>query len=127
MQLEQAPSVLKVSEVAHRLKVDPRTVYRMIQRGELHGVKTGRVWRVTLESLERFLQPERSAHHSGEAARLPTAGGEPTQRVSAEEHAARVRAIRGKYRDALPSVDEYIAQKQAEIALENRRWPPEER
>ena len=127
MQLEQTPSVLKVSEVAHRLKVDPRTVYRMIQRGELHGVKTGRVWRVTLESLQRFLQPERSVHHSGGAAALPLAGTEATRLVSAEEHAARVKAIRGKYRDVLPSVDEYIARKQEEIAWENRRWPPEDR
>jgi hypothetical protein len=99
----------------------------MIHRGELHGVKTGRVWRVTIESLERFLKPERSAHTPAGTVALPAAPVESTPWSSAEEHAARVKAIRGKYRDALSSVDEYIARKQEEIALENRRWPPDER
>jgi hypothetical protein len=84
----------------------------MIQRGELHAVKTGRVWGVTVESLERFLQPG-----------LPAVGSGAATQETAEERAARVTAIRGKYRDLLPSVDDYIAQKQEEIALENRRWP----
>jgi excisionase family DNA binding protein len=123
----QATSALKVSEVARRLQVDPRTVYRMIQRGDLHGVKTGRVWRVTLESLELFLQPESRPNYGGGAASAASPGATPSGRDAAEAHAARVRAIQGKYRNVLPSVDEFIARKQEEIEFENRRWLPEER
>ncbi|HLF95718.1 MAG TPA: hypothetical protein VI457_01115 [Methylococcaceae bacterium] len=35
--------------------------------------------------------------------------------------AAAIRAVRGKYRDALSSVDEFIARKQQEIDLEERQ------
>lgn len=42
---------LRVREVASRLRVDPRTVYRMIERGELDGVRTGRNWRVLESSI----------------------------------------------------------------------------
>lgn len=43
---------LRVREVADQLRVDPRTVYRMIERGELRAVRTGRSWRVEADSLE---------------------------------------------------------------------------
>jgi excisionase family DNA binding protein len=112
---DPAPRALKVAEVARRLDVDARTVYAMIRRGELHGVKAGRVWRVPSESLEAFFHRQQIP-----TTVKPTVG---TERDA--EHAAHVRSIRGKYRDVLPSVDEFIARKQEEIALENRRWPEE--
>lgn len=34
--------------------------------------------------------------------------------------------IKGKYRDALSSVDEFIARKQEEIDLEDKGWRPEQ-
>lgn len=42
---------LRVREVADRLRIDPRTVYRMLERGELDGVRTGRNWRIVESSL----------------------------------------------------------------------------
>lgn len=53
--------VLTVSEVAERLSVHPKTVYNMLERGELRGVKVGRVWRVPSEELEVFLRGGRAA------------------------------------------------------------------
>src|SRR5438034_10144287 len=100
-----APRALKVAEVARRLDVDPRPLYAMIRRGELHGVKAGRVWRVPSESLETFLHKQQ----------IPTAATPAARAAQDAEHAAHVRSIRGKYRDVLPSVDEYIARKQEEI------------
>ncbi|MGQ9569157.1 MAG: helix-turn-helix domain-containing protein [Anaerolineae bacterium] len=52
---------LTVPQVAERLSVHPKTVYNMLVRGELRGVKVGRVWRVPAEELEVFLRGERTA------------------------------------------------------------------
>lgn len=48
--------VYTVEQVAEQLKVHPRTVYRLLEAGELRGVKVGRQWRITLEALNTFLQ-----------------------------------------------------------------------
>lgn len=107
------PQALKVAEVARRLQVDPRTIYGMIRRGELRGVKAGRVWRVPVESLTAFLQA------AGRADLVDTV----SQTAPPEDRVARIKAVRGKYRNVLSTVDELIARKQVEIVLENRRWP----
>jgi excisionase family DNA binding protein len=116
----EQPRVLKVAEVARRLQVDPRTVYGLIRRGELRGVKAGRVWRVPIESLEAFLQAAGKVGRRDRVYESP-----PGETRAARDQVARVKAIRGKYRDALSSVDEYVARKQEEIARENRRWSSE--
>jgi excisionase family DNA binding protein len=54
-------TALTVSQVAERLSVHPKTVYNMLGRGELKGVKVGRVWRVPKEELEVFLRGEKTA------------------------------------------------------------------
>ncbi len=54
---------LTVPQVAERLSVHPKTVYSMLVRGELRGIKVGRVWRVPAEELEVFLRGERAAEN----------------------------------------------------------------
>jgi len=49
------PSVYLVREVALLLRCDPRTVRRMIDRGELAGIKVGADLRVTRKSVEALL------------------------------------------------------------------------
>lgn len=99
----------------------------MIQRGELRGVKAGRVWRVPRESLEGFLRAGSADHGYAAPERYGDLADNSTHAQATEDRAALVKAVRGKYRDVLSSVDEFIAQKQEEIAWENRRWPDEER
>lgn len=53
--MEQKPETLKVAEVAAKLRVDPRTVYRMIDRGELPAIRIGRLIRIPTEALEEML------------------------------------------------------------------------
>lgn len=48
-------ALLTTQEVADLLKVTVRTVYNLLESGELQGVKVGRVWRVREEDLEAFL------------------------------------------------------------------------
>lgn len=52
---QQDKVVLTVEEVAVKLRVDPRTVYRMIEQGTLRAVRVGRLWRIPKESLARYL------------------------------------------------------------------------
>ena len=53
------PKAYTVEEVAQILKVHPRTVYRMLDRGQLKGFKVGTVWRVVEQELEAFMRGER--------------------------------------------------------------------
>jgi excisionase family DNA binding protein len=46
---------LTVQEVADRLRVASRTIYRLLDEGALEGVRVGRNWRVSPEALERYL------------------------------------------------------------------------
>jgi excisionase family DNA binding protein len=48
--------VYTVEQVASQLKVHSRTVYRLLEAGEIRGVKVGRQWRITPEALNTFLQ-----------------------------------------------------------------------
>ncbi len=53
--MEQKLETLKVAEVAAKLRVDPRTVYRMIDRGELPAIRVGRLIRIPTKALETIL------------------------------------------------------------------------
>lgn len=48
-------------EIAEILQVSTRTVYRAIDSGELRGVKIGRLWRVSKDSLDKYLAERESA------------------------------------------------------------------
>jgi len=52
--------LLDVQEVAARLRVNPRTVLRMADRGELHGIKVARRWRFRSSDLDTYLQSYQS-------------------------------------------------------------------
>lgn len=53
---QQVKVVMTVEEVAKKLRVDPRTVYRMIEQGMLQAIRVGRLWRIPQESLDRLLR-----------------------------------------------------------------------
>ena len=45
-----------LAEIAQRLKVSYRTVYRWVQAGELSAYKLGSEWRVAESDLQAFLE-----------------------------------------------------------------------
>ncbi|WP_394884755.1 helix-turn-helix domain-containing protein [Clostridium butyricum] len=53
--LELENVLLTVHEVAKTLKTNPNTVYELINRGELKGLKLGRI-KVLFFEVERFLR-----------------------------------------------------------------------
>src|SRR5712691_8776998 len=66
--------LLDVQEVAARLRVNPRTVLRMADRGELPGVKVARRWRFRSSDLDTYLQSDQSV--SSESLLEEESGGE---------------------------------------------------
>ncbi|MTV25164.1 helix-turn-helix domain-containing protein [Nitriliruptoraceae bacterium ZYF776] len=53
---DELPMVLRVSEVAELLRVDPDTVYSMVRRGELPVIRVGRVFRFSRDQLIQFVK-----------------------------------------------------------------------
>lgn len=52
---EQLPIVLTASEAMDILSVGKNTMYRLLNSGELAGIRIGRSWRITNIDIERFL------------------------------------------------------------------------
>ena len=51
---EQIPVVLTPAEAMDILGVGKNTMYRLLNSGQLRGVRIGRSWRTTIEALEEF-------------------------------------------------------------------------
>ncbi len=49
-----------LQEVAERLRVSYRTVYRWVRSGKLPAYQLGQEWRITDEDLKRFLEARRT-------------------------------------------------------------------
>ncbi|HEY8393612.1 MAG TPA: helix-turn-helix domain-containing protein [Thermaerobacter sp.] len=54
----KVPEVMTVAEAAAYLRVDERTVRRLLREGRLPGRKVGREWRLHKAALDRFLAGE---------------------------------------------------------------------
>ena len=52
---EQLPIVLTPAEAMDILGVGKNTMYRLLNSGELRGVRIGRSWRIASSSLEEYL------------------------------------------------------------------------
>jgi excisionase family DNA binding protein len=51
---EQMPEFMTIGEVADLLRVDVRTVYAAVQRGELPAARIGRQYRISREALQEW-------------------------------------------------------------------------
>jgi len=54
------PSFLTTEEVLGYLKVNPRTIYRLIRNGELPAIRIGRQWRFRRSDLSNWIDRQRS-------------------------------------------------------------------
>jgi excisionase family DNA binding protein len=52
---------LTTEEVLGCLKVNPRTIYRLIKSGELPAVRIGRQWRFRRDDLAQWIDRQRTA------------------------------------------------------------------
>ncbi len=68
-------AVMTPEEAAAYLRVNPQTVYRLLRRGTLPGVKIGRQWRIRRADLDAHFGAPRTAGPAGPVDR-PTPSGE---------------------------------------------------
>jgi len=54
------PAFLTTADVLSCLKVDPRTIYRLIKIGELPAVRIGRQWRFRRDDLNEWIDRQRT-------------------------------------------------------------------
>ncbi len=54
-------TAMTVQEVAEYLNVDPKTVYRLVNRGELPGFKVGGSWRFQKDDLDDWIAKQKQA------------------------------------------------------------------
>jgi excisionase family DNA binding protein len=52
--------IYTIPEVAQRLRINQTTVSRLIHRGELKAYKIGRIYRITKEEVDRFLNASKT-------------------------------------------------------------------
>jgi excisionase family DNA binding protein len=48
--------LLTVKELSDYLRVHPSTIYRLLKRGELPGIRLGSDWRFSIEAIEQWRQ-----------------------------------------------------------------------
>ncbi len=51
---ERVSELLTIKDVSRILKVSQGTIRRMLDRGELKGVRVGRLWRIPQMEIDRF-------------------------------------------------------------------------
>jgi excisionase family DNA binding protein len=106
--------LLDVQEVAARLRVNPRTVLRMADRGELPGIKVARRWRFRSSDLDSYLQSYQSS--SSEESLL--------EEELAEEASVNGDAQKTEQRQAMTPLDrekEQIELEKQRLALQKER------
>lgn len=61
--LEKIPVVLTPAEAMDILGVGKNTIYRLLNSGQLQGVRVGRCWRIELTSLQELFVYHQVNHH----------------------------------------------------------------
>jgi excisionase family DNA binding protein len=61
MSSESLAAFLTTEEVLGCLKVNPRTIYRLIKSGDLPAVRVGRQWRFRRSDLNDWIERQRAA------------------------------------------------------------------
>ena len=59
-------SALTVKDVADLLRVDSKTVYRLVQRSELPGFKVAGSWRFLRSDIEIWIEAQKDSPRGGE-------------------------------------------------------------
>jgi excisionase family DNA binding protein len=53
---EKWPDVMSGPEASRYLRIDIRTLWKLLAEGKIRGAKAGRVWRIAKSKLDRFLK-----------------------------------------------------------------------
>lgn len=61
MEVKEVDIIMTVAEVAEYLRLGEATVYRLVQEGEIPGVKVGRSWRFKKGLIDEWFRTEGEA------------------------------------------------------------------
>lgn len=56
--MESTDRIWTIGEVAAYLRLNPQTVYRLTQQGQLPGFKVGRHWRFSQQHIENWMRQQ---------------------------------------------------------------------
>jgi excisionase family DNA binding protein len=56
----QPPEHYTTAEVAARLRIKPGSVAKKIERGQLPGIKVGKLWLIPRDAIDRLFEPPAS-------------------------------------------------------------------
>jgi excisionase family DNA binding protein len=56
--LDASDDIWTIVEVANYLRLNPQTVYRLTQQGQLPGFKVGRHWRFKREHISKWMEEQ---------------------------------------------------------------------
>lgn len=62
-------ALMDTSQVAHYLRMHPKTIVSMVERGELKAYKVGRHWRYRKSDIDAFLEQRQNILKAGESNR----------------------------------------------------------
>lgn len=96
--------VMTVDQVARYLQLNRLTVYRHIREGRLPASRIGKVYRIRLEDVERFLEARKAVGTRAAAPRPVPAGGGRRARIPDEEIA--VAPVRPERRSEVARLDD---------------------
>lgn len=98
--------ILTVEQAAEKMQVKPNTIRQWLKQGKIPGRKFGRIYRIPEDELEK------------------TTAGAQVEQPQMDEEARRefVRSLRGKYARLGRTLDDFLAEKQEDIDIEDRRW-----
>ena len=82
------PDLITLKQVADRLQLSERTLYRLLQRGELPGRKVGGQWRFRMSEVDYWLDIRLGRMRSAELRQLE--GGEAASGVSLSQALRRI-------------------------------------
>ena len=69
MQGHGTDATLTVQEVAVYLKVNPKTIYRLVREGRLPGFKVAGSWRFRRDDIDNWIDDQKRAAGNGEGDR----------------------------------------------------------
>jgi excisionase family DNA binding protein len=111
--------ILTVDEAAEMLRLNPQVVREYLRKRKLPGCKIGRHWRVSEDEIERFVREGRwNARTERE---VQNARVREWRSLSPEERRRRLDSIAGKFPSSGHAVDDFLREKHAETAEEERR------
>ena len=62
---EDFPTILTPAEVMDIMGIGKNMVYRLLNTGQLHGIRVGRAWKIPRDSIDMFIDTQLARRYGG--------------------------------------------------------------